>query len=111
MTTLVEHAKRELDQCGQAAEDPAYAASIVAAVAAFMSYGHSGGSAEVGIDQLHNLLRRRTLSPLTSDPGEWEDRSEMSGVPLWQNRRDPAAMSTDAGRTWYFVDGRVATNA
>ena len=42
--TLVEHAKRELELLGQTAEDPAYAASIVAAVAAFSSYGHSGGS-------------------------------------------------------------------
>jgi hypothetical protein len=34
---LVDHARRELDLCGQSAEDPAYAATIVAAVAAFAS--------------------------------------------------------------------------
>lgn len=103
---LVEHARRELDLCGQTAEDPAYAASLIAAVAAFASYGHSGGSAMCAVEQLHQLLRYRTLSPLTSDPDEWEDRSEISGTPLWQNVRDPAAMSRDAGRTWYFVDDR-----
>lgn len=107
MTTLVEHARTELELCGQTAEDPGYAASLIAAIAAFASYGHSGGSASVAIDQLHRLLRFRTLSPLTSDPDEWEDRTEISGSPLWQNRRDSAAFSTDAGQTWHFVDDRI----
>ena len=104
--SLVEHARRELELCGQAAEDPAYAASLVAAVAAFASYGHSGGSASVAIHQLHDLLQFRTLSPLTSNPEEWVDHSEISNAPLWQSTRDPAAFSKDGGRTWYFVDGR-----
>lgn len=104
--SLADHARRELELCGQAAEDPDYAASIIAAVEAFTSYGHSGGSAEVAIEQLHTLLQYRTLSPLTPDPDEWEDRSEISGTPLWQNRRDPAAMSTDGGQDWYFVDAK-----
>jgi hypothetical protein len=88
------------------AEDPAYAQSIIAAVAAFASYDHSGGSIEVARMQLHDLLRFRTLSPLTSDPAEWFDHGDISGAPLWQNMRDPAAMSIDGGQTWYFVDGR-----
>lgn len=103
---LVEHATRELALCGQTAEDPDYAASIVAAVSAFVAYGHSGGSSEVAIEQLHTLLRYRTLSPLTSSPEEWLDRSEITGTPVWQNLRDPAAFSTDNGMTWSFVDDR-----
>lgn len=104
--SLVEHARRELELCGQKAEDPAYTASLIAAIAALASYGHSGGSMSVAIGQLHTLLQFRTLSPLTSDPGEWESRSALSGTELWQNRRDPAAFSQDGGVTWYFVDGR-----
>lgn len=103
---LVAHATRELERCGQSAEDPGYTASLIAAIAAFASYGHSGGSASVAIEQLHTLLQYRTLTPLTSDPDEWEDRTEISGSPLWQNRRDPAAFSIDAGQTWHFVDDR-----
>jgi hypothetical protein len=106
LTNLVEHAKRELELSGQWAEDPAYAACLVATVAAFASYDHSGGSAEVAVGQLHRLLQWRTLSPLTSDPAEWEDRTEMSSSPLWQNVRDPAAFSRDGGQAWYFVDDR-----
>lgn len=105
--SLVEHAQRELELSGQTAEDPGYAASLVAAVAAFASYGHSGGSAGIAIEQLHALLQFRTLSPLTSDPAEWFDQSEISGAPLWQNLRDSAAFSRDGGQTWYFVDDRA----
>lgn len=106
MSNLVDHARRELELCGQMASDPAYTAALIASVAAFASYGHSGGSAAVAIEQLHTLLQYRTLTPLTSYPEEWYDRSTMSGSPLWQNKRDPAAMSRDGGKTWYFVDGR-----
>lgn len=104
MSNLVEHARRELDLCGQTAEDPGYAASIVAAVAAFASCGHSGGSAMCAIEQLSTLLRFGNLSPLTANPEEWFDHSEESGVPLWQNRRNSAAFSEDGGETYYLVD-------
>lgn len=103
MSNLVEHARRELELCGQTAEDPAYAQSIIAAVAAFASYGHSGGSAEMAVEQLHRLLQFDNLTPLTDSPDEWEDRSEMSSVPMWQNTRNPAAISEDGGKTYYLV--------
>jgi hypothetical protein len=106
--SLAEHARRELELCGQYAEDPAYSESIIAAVEAFASYGHSGGSAAVAREQLHALLGFKPLSPLTSDPAEWIDRSEMSSTPLWQNRRDPAVFSTDGGKTWYSLDEHEA---
>lgn len=103
MSRLVEHARRELELCGQTEEDPAYAAALVAAVAAFASYGHSGGSAGVAVEQLHRLLQFQTLSPLTSDPSEWEDRSALSGRPFWQNNRDSRAFSEDGGKTWHNI--------
>lgn len=103
MSELVEHARRELALLGE--RDEAFVASIVAAVQGFCSYpGHSGGSAEIAIEYVHDLLRYRTLTPLTRDSAEWIDRSEISGVPLWQNARDPRAMSEDGGRTYWLVD-------
>jgi hypothetical protein len=103
--SLVEHARRELGLCGQHAEDPAYSESIIKAVEAFASYGHSGGSAAIAREQLHALLGYKTLTPVTSDPAEWEDRSKVSGTPLWQNRRDPSMFSADGGTTWYALGG------
>ena len=109
--SLVEHARRELDLCGQAAEDPEYASSIVKAVEAFASYGHSGGSAMVAVEQLHTLLQYGTLSPLTDDPAEWIDRTEMSGVPMWQSARNPSAFSEDGGKTYWLLDEREAVGS
>lgn len=103
MSNLVDHARRELALCGQTAEDPAYADSIVRAVEAFASYGHSGGSMFMAIEQITALLRFENLSPLTDDPGEWIDRSPESGVPMWQSRRNPAAFSTDGGQSYYLT--------
>ncbi len=102
--SLVDHARRELELCGQYAEDPEYSESIIRAVREFASYGHSGGSAMIAREQLHALLGFKTLSPLTDDPGEWMDRTkESGGTPMWQNRRDPSVFSADGGKTHYSV--------
>lgn len=100
---LVEHARRELQLCGQTAEDPEYAASIVRAVEAFASYGHSGGSAVVAREQLYALVGYEPLSPLTDAGSEWTDVSVMSGRPMWQNIRDSRAISEDGGKTYWLV--------
>jgi hypothetical protein len=105
--SLAEHARRELELCGQYAEDPGYSESIIRAVEAFASYGHSGGSAMCAREQLHALLGFKPLSPLTGDPAEWVDHSDMSGTPLWQNKRDPSVFSTDGGKTMYSVEVSV----
>jgi hypothetical protein len=100
---LVEHARRELALLGET--DQAFVDSIVAAVRGFASYpGHSGGSAAIAVKYLHDLLRWRALAPLTRDPAEWIDRTAISGRPMWQNNRDPRAMSEDGGRTYWLVD-------
>lgn len=106
--SLVEHARRELIALGEFESDPAYAQSIVATVAAFASYGHSGGSAGIAVEVLHDLLQFKNLTPLTDDPEEWEDRSEMSGYPLWQNKRNSSAFSTDVGRTYWLLSSEEA---
>jgi len=110
--SLVEHAKNELELCGQFKDDPAYAQSLVAAVAAFASYGHSGGSAAVGIAQLHRLLQFLPLSPLTNDPAEWQEVGTQPaaaagwGSPMYQSRRSSACFTTDTTfATYYDLDG------
>ncbi len=104
---LVAHARRELARQGE--NEPAFVESILAAVRGFCSYGHSGGSGPMAVEYLHDILRWRALTPLTSDPGEWEDRTEMSGMPWWQSTRDARAMSHDGGKTYWLVDDPART--
>lgn len=96
MSTLVEHAKRELARLGN---DENFNQTIVNAVAAFAQYGHSGGSAPYATAILNDLLQFKALSPLTDDPAEWNEVGE--GV--WQNSRNSEAFSTDGGKTYYLV--------
>lgn len=97
---LVQHARRELALLG---EDPDVVDWYLRTVTAFVSFGHSGGSAEATLPVLERLLRHEPLTAITDDPGEWVDRTEMSGYPLWQNLRDSRAMSEDGGQTYWLV--------
>lgn len=101
---LAQHARDELRRLGET--DRRFIASLVCAVTAFATYGHSGGSAMIAADYLDRLLRWDHLAPLTGDPAEWIDRSDISGRPMWQSRRNPRAFSTDGGNSWYFLDPR-----
>ncbi len=96
MGNLVDHAKRELALAGN---DEAFDESIIKAVEAFASYGHSGGSASVGIYILNDLLQFKNLMPLTDNPDEWILISE----DVWQNKRNPEAFSNDGGITYYLL--------
>ncbi len=104
---LVAHARRELVRIGEDADVTEW---FVRVVREFASFGHSGGSASTCVPRLNQLLQYEPLSPLTDDPAEWEDRSEMSGYPLWQNVRNPSAMSKDGGRNYWLVSEQGASD-
>lgn len=104
MSLLVDHARRELQLIG---EEEDVINWMVAVVEKFASYGHSGGSAEVCIPRLNQLLLFENLSALTNDPDEWIDRSvESGGHPMWQSKRNPQAFSEDGGQTYYLLSER-----
>ena len=99
-SNLVAHARRELERIG---EEPATIDWYLSVVRAYTAFGHSGTSAAVMLPMLERLLRFKPLSELTDDPAEWEDRSELNGMPWWQNVRDSRAMSHDGGITYWMV--------
>lgn len=110
MTTLIDHATRELDLIG---EDPDTKAGVLRVVQAFADMGHSGSSAAACSHYLDRLLRYQPLTPLTNAPGEWTHIAEdTAGQPaLWQSARNPEAFSNDGGKTYYLlseVDGFIA---
>lgn len=104
--TLLEHAIAELNKSGAMDEDPEWCKSIILAVEGFRSYGHSGSSASVAIHVLHQLLQYKPLSPLTSDPTEWNSVTWGSKPEVWQSRRWSEAFSTDGGHTYYLLSER-----
>lgn len=61
--------------------------NVIKIVSAFSEGGHSGSTAAYTIGIVEKLLRFDPLTPLTGADDEWTDVSEMSGTPMWQNRR------------------------
>lgn len=63
------------------------------------------------MDWLGRLLRFENLAPLTDDPGEWNNVSDMAGHEMWQSRRCAEAFSSDGGKTyWLLSEGAHAEN-
>lgn len=96
---LVEHAKRELALINPDEEDDGWKESIVKAIQGFCSYGHSGGSAAVAIQAIHDLLQQKNLTPLTDNPNDWIQ----CGPGVWQCRRNGEAFSHDGGKSYYLL--------
>lgn len=104
---LIDHAMYELQRAGMFDKDADYGGAIAPAVMEVVEVvarqEHSGGSHAVLMMCLDRLLRFEPLTPLTSDPSEWIDQSEISGTPMWPNKRDSATFSHDGGKTWYSL--------
>jgi hypothetical protein len=99
MTSLLQHAKSELRAAGLFDDDSDYNGEIGVQVTALMetfcAYGHSGGSARQTLDTFVRLANHRSLTPLTGADDEWDDVTEMSGSPLWQNKRCPEVFKNE----------------
>lgn len=100
----VGHARRELELVG---EDADVIEWYLKTIAAFMSYGHSGGSFFATLPVLNVLLKKENLSPLTDDPEEWyHHEADMwdGKTGIWQNKRNSKMFSKDEGKTYFNVD-------
>jgi hypothetical protein len=110
MTSLVQHAKRELRSAGLFDADAEYDGDVAVQVSSLMevfaAYGHSGGSAEQTITIFDKLARGMPLTPLTGEDDEWEVPDNMSGQIL-TNNRCPFVFKDDE-MAWDVRKGRVA---
>ncbi len=106
--SLVEHAEFELRRAGLFDKDSDYGGAIgpvvMKLIEAMSAEGHSGGSAALTLAAFDRVVRFKTLTPITSSPDEWMDRSSMSGEPLWQSKRQSSCFSKDGGKTYYDID-------
>ena len=114
MSNLVDHARYELDLAGLGDDDADYGGALATAVMEliqmFADQGHSGASAAITIDLFAKLARFEPLTPITADAAEWADVSDISGTPLWQNRRRSTSFSRDGGVTWYDIEDESRNN-
>lgn len=108
MSNLVDHAEYELRRAGMFDADSDYdgllGQAVLKLVKAFAGQGHSGMSARRTLQLFNIVANFKTLTPITSDPAEWNDVSAMSGEPMWQNRRASSCFSKDGGKTHYDLD-------
>ena len=109
---LVAYAKTELELAHLFDKDSDYGGrlgpAVLEIVAAFARQGHSGGSAELVTQLTTKLLRYEPLTPLTYGYDEWSNVSDISGSPLWQNKRDSRVFSTDGGKSHYRLGDEKA---
>jgi hypothetical protein len=107
VSNLVQHAQKELALIGMFDSDADYNGAlgkvILDLVTLFASQAHSGYSAPTTVALFSKLAMFEPLSPLTYEPDEWDDRSDISGYPLWQNNRDSRVFSLDGGKTHWRV--------
>lgn len=111
MTTLVEHATRELEIAGVPEE---IGAKILHVVEAFQTHDfHTGDDAQYVVEILKEVLLWKNLSPLTDDPAEWNFvGGDIPGVTkgIWQNNRRTEAFSHDTGVTYYLLSDKNVTH-
>lgn len=110
---LVDHAKKELELAGLFDKDSDYDGMIGKAVMelckCFAGQGHSGFSANWVLDLFSRLGKYEPLTPITDNPKDWTDVSNLGGKDspeMWQSKRNPSLFSENGGKTYYDVDDK-----
>jgi hypothetical protein len=101
MSSLVQHAKRELRAAGLYDADADYNGDVAVLTTSlmevFVAYGHSGGSAEKTLDVFERLARGKPLSPLTGEDDEWVTADQVTDSKVFVNKRYCCVFKDD---TW-----------
>lgn len=114
MSNLVEHARYELNRAGLFDADAdyggAHAKAVMDLITTFAEQGHSGMSAGMTLQLFHQLAQYKPIGPITNNPDEWTNVSDISDSPMWQNRRRSTSFSRDGGTTWYDIEDSAMNN-
>lgn len=107
-STLVDHARHELQLAGLWDEDSDYggmlADAVLEMVEAFSEEGHSGASASLAMSAFERVARFEPLTPLTGAEEEWGEPYDNEGTR--QNKRCSHVFKGADGRA-YDIDGRI----
>ena len=115
-TSLYKHALMELKFAGyfdpeegeeaMSGMNKMMADNVLELIEVFAKQGHSGFSASFCVGLFETLAKYKPLIPLTGRDDEWTDVAEMSGGPLWQNKRCSHVFKQGDGQA-YDLDGKV----
>lgn len=83
--------------------------NILDVVKAFDEGGHSGFSAGYAIPLINRLLQHKPLTPITDEPDQWNDVSDMFDGPTFQHKRCGSVFKRADGKATYG-EGRVFSN-
>lgn len=116
MSSLVDHAKYELELAGMFDKDSDYDGmlgnAVLELVKVFAKQGHSGFSAGRTLALFDAVANFKNLTPIGTTDDEWMDVAEMTadGKGMWQNKRRGTTFSRDGGKTWYDIDDPKLNN-
>src|ERR1043165_2308330 len=88
MSMLGDHAAAELERVGA---QPVVKGPLIEIVNTFAAVPDAEKNWPLMRNYLDKLLLSQPLTPLTSDPDEWQKTSLAGEVPLWQSKRWPEA--------------------
>jgi hypothetical protein len=113
MSSLIEHAKKELQLAGLFDKDSDYDGALGHAVMelieVFSKQGHSGFSASRVISLFKKVANYECLMPLTGNDDEWNDISGTGNNPILQNNRVSSVFKNKDGKA-YYLNGIVWVN-
>ncbi len=84
--------------------------AVMKMIKQFSEEGHSGFSASIAIGLFEKLARFEPLTPLTGEDDEWDNVSQISDDPLFQNKRCPHVFKDKDG-TAYDIVGKIFRHA
>ena len=111
MSTLLEHAKRELKLAGyditeEGCNSQEHGYANMCAKAAYelvellSKQGHSGMSVGITLSLFNKLAKWDVLTPITNNPNEWSEYT----TGRFQNIRKSSCFSVDNLKTYYDID-------
>lgn len=107
MTNLINYAYQEFRAAGWCDQDnqfnnemqQAICNHVIKLLEVFSNQGHSGSSAPYAVQLFSKMALFDPLTPLTGADDEWQDVTEFSNEPTWQNKR--------CSRVFKNVDGQA----
>lgn len=107
MSSLVEHAKQELEMAGLFGDGDFYGGetgkAVMELIEAFSKQGHSGMSAQQVVGLFKELALFRPINPIKGIDEEWNE----VGSDVFQNKRFSAVFKDGDGGRPYYLDAIV----